>query len=208
MRHLLSNQIADFAAIYDSDVELISVQRPPSNALESLAEKLFDTRKVVELQWQQNAKDANAPFQALRTSIEDESLPKLAQEITTASDILSELLGCEQVGIRVATLSSPMCPRFHADQVPCRLLVTIGGHGTEWIASNDVDETALADRESDTPPIRNNGKIRQLTKGCWSLLKGGAWQEQFRGVVHRSPHQAGQRLLLTFDPIFAAWLRS
>ncbi|HAK52328.1 MAG TPA: hypothetical protein DCM54_10575 [Gammaproteobacteria bacterium] len=36
------------------------------------------------------------------------------------------------------------------------------------------------------------------------MLKGGNWQDDFSGVVHRSPHQEGERLLLTLDPIFSA----
>lgn len=203
MRHINSEQITDFSALYDENVEMISVSRPPSTELEGLANHLFDARSVIETQWLQEVSDEDAPRRALQTSIEDQRLGKLCEEIALGADILGELLGVSQVGVRVGTLSSPMCPRFHADQVPCRMLMTVSGPGTEWIANDDVDEAVLADRENQEPPVRSGGKIRELAQGRWSLLKGGTWQENFYGVIHRSPHQEGQRLLVSLDPVFA-----
>ena len=82
------------------------------------------------------------------------------------------------------------------------MLITLSGAGTEWIANDDVDWTAFADRESMDPPMQADAEIRQFPTGNWSLLKGGSWSEHFAGVVHRSPHNVGERLLLTLDPIF------
>ena len=202
MRHLLSDQTGDFAAIYDKDVELVSVARPASASLEALAEKLFASRQVVQAQWEQAATDTDAPLDALSVSIDADRIRPLSEEITLASDVLSELVGCERVGIRVTTLRGPMCPRFHADQVPCRMLITVRGPGTEWIASDEVNRALLASRHTDAPPIRDGGDIKHLAAGNWSLLKGGAWDGQFGGVVHRSPHGAEERLLLSLDPVF------
>ncbi|MBO6701154.1 MAG: DUF1826 domain-containing protein [Pseudomonadales bacterium] len=202
MRHLLSDHVVDFSAIYDDDVELVSIERPRSSALDALADSLFTSRKVLDIHWEQAANDAHAPFNALKNAVQGSWLSALSEEIIMANEILKELLGCDRVGVRVATLSSPMCPRFHVDQVPCRMLMTVSGGGTEWIASNDVVPELLANRKSSEPPLTSGGTIRQFTKGSWSLLKGGTWHDRFRGVVHRSPHQAGERLLLSFDPVF------
>lgn len=203
MHCLLSDRTGDFAAIYDEDVELVSVTRPPSSSLNALAEHLFVSREDVQTQWEQAPGDADAPLAALSMSIEADSLGALTEEITLASEMLSELLGCDRVGIRVTTLRRPMCPRFHVDHVPCRMLVTIGGPGTEWIASGDVDRALLAARDTDAPPIRRGRPIRRVATRNWSLLKGGAWDGRFGGVVHRSPHETCQRLLLSFDPLFS-----
>ena len=202
MHCLLSDRIGDFAAIYNEDVELVSVARPASRFLDALAEHLFASRQDVRIEWEQAARDADAPLAALSMSIDAERLGAVGEEITLASDMLSELLGCKRVGIRMTTLRRPMCPRFHVDHIPCRMLVTIGGPGTEWIASDDVDRALLADLDTAAPPIRRSGDIRRLATRNWSLLKGGAWDGQFGGVVHRSPHGTGERLLLSFDPIF------
>jgi hypothetical protein len=84
------------------------------------------------------------------------------------------------------------------------MLMTIGGPGTEWIPSGDVDRMLFDDRDSDAVPIQPGREVRQLATGSWSLLKGGAWNDGFDGVVHRSPHQVGERLLLSMDPLFIA----
>ena len=201
MHCLLSDRTGDFAAIYDEDVELVSVARPPSGSLDALVEHLFASRQTVQAQWEQDARDADAPLAALSTSMDSDRLGALGEEITLASEMLSELVGCERVGIRVVTLRGQMCPRFHVDHIPCRMLVTICGPGTEWIANGDVDQALLADRDTDAPPIRRGGEIRRLATRNWSLLKGGAWDGRFGGVVHRSPHGTVERLLLSFDPL-------
>ena len=183
MHSLLSDRTGDFAAIYDESVELVSVARPASGSLDALAEHLVASRQHVQTQWEQAARDADAPLAALSRSIDADGLGALSEEITLASDMLSELVGCEGIGIRVTTLRRPMCPRFHVDHIPCRMLVTIGGPGTEWIASGDVDRALLADRDTDAPPIRPGRDIRRLAARNWSLLKGGAWDDGFAGVV-------------------------
>ena len=94
-----------------------------------------------------------------------------------------------------------MCPKFHADHVFCRMLITVRGPSTEWIACDDVQQDILSDSDSDTLPLKEGKTIRKLIPGDMSLLKGGKWQDGFSGVVHRSPHEEGPRLLLTFDPI-------
>ena len=202
MRYLSSDQAGDFAAIYDEDVELVSVARPASAHLEALTEQLFASRQSVQAQWEQAPGDADAPSAALSMVVDADWLRALCEEITLAGDLLGELLGCERIGIRVTTLRGPMCPRFHADQVPCRMLITIRGPGTDWIASDDVNRTLLARHDTDAPPIRGGRDIKHLATGNWSLLKGGAWNDRFGGVVHRSPHTADDRLLLSFDPVF------
>ena len=73
--------------------------------------------------------------------------------------IMGELMGCDQVGIRLETLSAPMCPRFHVDHVPCRMLITLSGAGTEWIHNSDVDWAVFADLETSAPPLQAHKEI-------------------------------------------------
>ncbi|RXT86456.1 hypothetical protein B1F69_23465, partial [Pseudomonas syringae] len=42
------------------------------------------------------------------------------------------LLGAECVGLRLRVLDKAMCPRFHVDHVPVRLITTYGGGGRQW----------------------------------------------------------------------------
>ncbi len=203
MRHLVSSQLADFAGIYEEDVELISVTRPRSTAIETIAERLLAPPQALQAQWEQAAGAPDAAQAALSAATGHPSLPALSLEIADTSEVIGELLGCRRVGMRLTTLHGPMCPRFHVDRVPCRMLITLSGVGTEWIPSAEVDPALLADHTTDAPPLIPGGTIKQLTTTNWSLLKGGLWKEDYSGVVHRSPHHIGNRLLLTIDPIFA-----
>lgn len=202
MRQVIGDQLCDFAAIYAEDVELVSVTRPHARTCETLSRRLISSRQAHQLRWLQAANDPDATASALPTTIDADVRSVLVEQIAEASEVLSELVDCEQVGVRLETLSSPMCPRFHVDHVPCRMLITLSGSGTEWIRNSDMDWDVFADLETAAPPVRDNGQIQQLITGHWSLLKGGAWDDSFSGVVHRSPHDVGERMLLSLDPVF------
>ena len=202
MRQVISDHLGDFAAIYDEDVEIVSVSRPQARTCEALAKRLIRSRQAPALRWVQPADDPEAPASELPATIDADVHAALLDQIAEASELLGELMHCKRVGVRLKTLSAPMCPRFHVDHVPCRMLITLSGSGTEWIPNSDVDWAVLANLDTTAPPVQANRQIRQLATGHWSLLKGGAWNDCFGGVVHRSPHGVGERLLLSLDPIF------
>ena len=202
MRQVIGGELGDFAAIYDEDVEIVSVTRPQARAYEGLAERLVRSRQVPQARWVQPADDPEAPASELPATLDPEVRSALLDQIAEASEMLGELVDCDRVGVRLETLSAPMCPRFHADYVLCRMLITLSGVGTEWIPNSDVDWAVFADLETAAPPVKANRQIQRMATGHWSLLKGGAWNDGFRGVVHRSPHDVGERLLLSLDPVF------
>ena len=201
MKHIKSDHLGDFAEIYDDRVELISIARSKAAKMASLGDELIESRRPLELQWQHGASRSTG-FK-LPDFVSPELADLLWSELEEATEVLQKLLDCDRVGVRLATLRAPMCPRFHVDQVPVRMLFTIAGHGTEWIADPDADRDIMADRQNQNPPLRAGGKVRALEAGSWSLLKGGAWDGEFAGVVHRSPHTEGQRLFMSLDPIFS-----
>ena len=202
MRQVTGDQLSDFAAFYDEDVELVSVTRPQANTCEQLSRRLILSRQVPELRWVQPVDDRDATANVLPTTIDSDVHSALCDEIAEASELLGALTECGQVGVRLETLNAPMCPRFHVDHIPCRMLITLSGEGTDWIPNNEVDWRVFDDLGTAEPPIQENKQIQRLNTGHWSLLKGGAWQNGFRGVVHRSPHDVGERLLLALDPVF------
>ena len=202
MRQVIGNQLGDFAAIYDKDVELVSVTRPQANVCEAFSRRLIHSRQVPELRWVQSVDDPDATSRVLPSTIDAEVTSSLRAQIAEASEMLGELMECKRVGVRLETLNAPMCPRFHVDHIPCRMLITLSGEGTDWIPNNEVDWCVFENLETAEPPLQENKQIQRLNTGDWSLLKGGAWQDGFRGVVHRSPHDVGERLLLALDPVF------
>ena len=63
--------------------------------------------------------------------------PVFSQDISRLVDIFCCLFDQKQVGLRLTALDNAMCPRFHVDQVQCRLVTTYHGVGTEWILNRD-----------------------------------------------------------------------
>ncbi|MFK8082171.1 MAG: DUF1826 domain-containing protein, partial [Granulosicoccus sp.] len=126
----------------------------------------------------------------------------LRSDVALLTEILCDLVDCPSVGLRLAIVANAMCPRWHVDRVPIRMLCTYSGSGTEWLEDQGVDKAKLSD------PEIVDGICQRAASGEVVLLKGALWQgnEDF-GAVHRSPSIASgeeRRMLLTLDPIWPA----
>lgn len=120
-------------------------------------------------------------------------------------------------GLRLTALDRAMCPRFHVDKIPCRLVTTYQGIATEWLPHHHVDRSKLgagSEGKSDEQSglFQNLEDIQRLHQGEVALLKGEGWEgNEGAGLVHRSPampviadsvkmHAVSERrLLLTLD---------
>ncbi|WP_426233547.1 DUF1826 domain-containing protein [Pseudomonas sp. TWP3-2] len=109
------------------------------------------------------------------------------------------LLGARRIGLRLRVLDAAMCPRFHVDHVPVRLITTYAGIGSEWLKEGAMDRRQLGKPLSEP---QEKSQIQQLASGEVALLKGEKWSgnEGF-GLIHRSPQPAPgeRRLILTLD---------
>jgi hypothetical protein len=109
------------------------------------------------------------------------------------------LLGVKRVGLRLRVLDKAMCPRFHVDHVPVRLITTYCGIGSQWLKEGAMDRRQLGKAEAKP---QDNSLIEQIDSGEVALLKGEKWHgnEGF-GLIHRSPQLASgeRRLILTLD---------
>ena len=100
-----------------------------------------------------------------------------------------------------------MCPRFHVDWVPCRLITTYHGAATEWLPHQCVDCSRLGTGNKGQSGRRSRldfkrSDIQQLSSGDVSLLKGERWEgNENAGLVHRSPQQClnEPRLMMMLD---------
>lgn len=109
------------------------------------------------------------------------------------------LLGAQRIGLRLRTLDKAMCPRFHVDHVPVRLLTTYAGVGSQWLKEEAMDRRHLAQPEAEPVDPR---VIQQFGCGDVGLLKGEKWHgNEGSGLIHRSPAPAPgeRRLILTLD---------
>ena len=202
MNAVIGDQLSCFSDIHLDDVELVSVKRQKFDTIKDISSDFIKSREVLKLQWHQDLDDSKAIQEILPESVKTSFRSILVDLILESGEILGSLVDCKKIGVRMATLRSPMCPLFHVDNIRCRMLITLYGEGTQWISNQDVDWEVFLDRENKDIPIKENADIKQLATGHWSLLKGGAWNDNFNGVVHRSPHDEKDRLILSLDPIF------
>ena len=93
MRQVISGQLGDFAAIYDEDVEIVSVARPQASTCEALSKRLIRSRQVPRLRWIQSADDPEAPASQLPATID--------------ADVHSALL--DQIAESISIVHLPLC---------------------------------------------------------------------------------------------------
>lgn len=203
MRHIQCEGLGDFAALYDDDVEIITLAAARrSKGAWQLSEDSLRGLNFTE-RWVQPVDDQQSPEVVLRRHFPVKEARAIAEELGMAIDLLGHLLACPLVGLRMGALAEPMCPRFHVDHVPCRFLWTLFGPGTDWIPSAAAQPFLSRDSFGDGANASDEC-IRQLGANEWALLKGGNWSDGFKGVFHRSPKERGPRLLLSIDPVFEA----
>lgn len=109
------------------------------------------------------------------------------------------LVDARRIGLRLRILDQPMCPRFHVDHVPLRLITTYAGVGSQWLCEGVIPRARLGDARAEP---QEAGRIEQLAAGEVALAKGEKWLgNEGAGLIHRSPQPlAGERrLLLTLD---------
>lgn len=130
-------------------------------------------------------------------------------DIFLLSDMLTCLFDCEQVGLRVVPLKKAMCPRFHVDNIPVRLVNTYLGEGSDWLplevlqnSPNGVKGESL--NRKTLGQYNTEEHVQQLNRFDVGLLKGKAWPgHEHLAAIHRSCPVAAdaKRVLLTLDPM-------
>jgi hypothetical protein len=191
--------------IYREDTNIVIWQRNLSNELTAAVSEFLQknaTKAVVLAVTPQNTHDV------LRDTFgESEALTTLSDDIALLVDMFCCLFDLKQAGLRLTILDRAMCPRFHFDRIPCRLVTTYQGIATQWLNHAVVDRSKLGagnqGKSDEQSGLFNNIEdINRLSEGDVALLKGENWDEtQGTGLVHRSPPvSAGERrLLLTLD---------
>jgi len=200
-----SNSHLSLTNIYQDDINIAIWQSAISSDLKSnaaLLMQLLPNMKVVVTVTPQTT------ISALQENYAElAEYDALCQHLALLVDMFCTLFELKRVGLRLTVLNNAMCPKFHVDKVPCRLVTTLAGDATEWLPSNAVDKTKLGKgslglTDAESGIYQHEDDIQQLSVGDVALLKGEGWlNNENNGLVHRSPsipvHE--QRLLLTLD---------
>jgi hypothetical protein len=161
--------------------------------LVALNEPLADSM-VIEL----NSEDAKPNLRGLASSCRDlEGYEGFVADVSWLVSAFACLLGAKRIGVRLRLLDKAMCPRFHVDHVPVRLITTYAGIGSQWLREGVMDRRKLSQ-----PDAEPSERIEQIQCGEVALLKGTKWHgNEGHGLIHRSPALKAdeRRLILTLD---------
>ena len=137
----------------------------------------------------------------------DEKLISFYEDIQYLTKMFCDLFDIKDAWLRIDAIDKPMCPRFHADHLKCRLVTTYYGPGTQWLPNSLVNRNKLGHGNNGLADdisglFSKKSDIENLDVGDIGLLKGEAWvNNEGLGLVHRSPHTDSiyKRLYVTID---------
>ncbi len=198
-----SRDPAILANIYEEAVNIAVLQRKIPIRLEQAVASFIELNPLFQTSMTVSSERA---LNALIEELGDNHIGKiLSVDIAQIVDMFCCLFELKRVGLRLAVLSRAMCPRFHVDRVPCRLVTTYQGAATQWLPNRVLDRTKLGHGNGGLPDnesglYTSSNDIQALSTGDIALLKGESWEgNQGLGLVHRSPDIERPRLLLTLD---------
>jgi Protein of unknown function (DUF1826) len=120
----------------------------------------------------------------------------LVEDVRFLAGLYRQAAGDSEILLRIETIGTDACRRFHADNVRLRLVTTYRGPGTQWISPHRL---ARLPAGGSVPA----DAIRQLGRGAVAILRGSRdATPEMPGVLHRSPPIAGTgitRLFLAID---------
>ena len=185
------SEVADLAEIYEPGVQVCSWQRSIDPLITTYLSGLAHHGKLQFIETLEPSHRAT-----LEALTEGEGRQLLVDDLALLTEIFCDLLGCPAVGLRGARIENAMCPKWHIDRVPVRLLCTYEGPGTEWLDDQSVSRNSLREL--------TDAACQRATLGDVVLLKGAPWQDnESQGAIHRSPSmEAGQRTVVSLDPLW------
>ncbi len=191
--------------IYQEDVNIAIWQRSLTNNIIEAASAILLNNPVLKASLVVSPQEADASLNKVLGSSSSAAL--LSEDIAQLVNMFCCLFDLKRAGLRLTTLDRAMCPRFHVDKVPCRLVTTYQGIATQWLPHHLADRNQLGagnigKPDEQTGIFQDLHDIRRLKQGDVALMKGELWHgNEGAGLIHRSPPiSAGEhRLLLTLD---------
>lgn len=191
--------------IYQEECNIVAWRRDLATDLQSVVDEFLASNSGFQVSMTLSPQEAFEPIhKALGGS---ELTVPLSEDIARLVDMFCCLFDLGKAGLRITVLDKAMCPKFHVDKVPCRLVTTYQGAATEWLPHNVINRSKLGHGSEGKPDDKSGlfsgvDDVQQLCCGDVALLKGECWDgNEGAGLVHRSPSlpEGERRLLLTLD---------
>lgn len=202
---IIDNNLDVLTQIYNDNINLVIYEREAAIDVVQYVQTLLKYKPSYSFT---HIVDLNHIKEKLKASLpDDDDRDSFINELYTTCEMFAVLFGLEKIGLRLSVLEHAMCPRFHVDNIPCRLLTTYGDTGTEWLSEDNLDRSKLGRGNNGMPDevsgiYSNADQINRVNSYDIALLKGEAWLNNTgKGIVHRSPaiDKTNPRLLLSLD---------
>ena len=192
-----------FSDIYQEEINIAIWQRNLPDTLQNSVKTFLALNPAFQTEMILKPQDA---LSRISDSF-DNNIAEVSEDIAELVDMFCYLFELKKVGMRMKVLDQAMCPKFHVDKVPCRLVTTYQGIASEWLPHEMLDHTKLGWGSNGLPDsesglYKSESDIQQLSCGDVALLKGTFWEgNENAGLVHRSPGLTAneKRLILTLD---------
>ena len=200
------NNAAAISEIFQEEINISVWQRNLNSAIMEASEHIIDTNPNLQISKVITPNEVNEILISELGS--DNNLIYFYKDVSELVQMFHYLFDLKNIGFRLRVLDHAMCPRFHVDRVPCRLISTYKGIASEWLPHQKVDRSKLGTGNQGKPDeesgiYKNISDIEYLDEGHVALFKGESWEgNEGAGLVHRSPkveNEDQKRLLLTLD---------
>ncbi|MAD40951.1 MAG: succinylglutamate desuccinylase [Arcobacter sp.] len=192
-----------FSDIYKPEINIAIWQRKLPATLQNSVKTFLELNPTFQ------AKMILTPQEAFSRVSEsfNNNMSEVSEDIAELVDMFCYLFELKQTAMRLQVLDGAMCPKFHVDRVPCRLVTTYQSLASEWLPHEVLDYTKLGWGSNGLPDsesglYQRESDIQQLGCGDVALFKGTLWEgNENAGLVHRSPIVPAneKRLVLTLD---------
>jgi hypothetical protein len=201
-RAIIADQPTVLTDIYQKEANIIIWQRQLTEQLALAAQYILQKKPTLQVSF---TATADSVYDAITEAVGDTQQTRaLRDDISLLVDMFCCLFDLKRVGLRLNALNRAMCPRFHVDRVPCRLVTTYQGIATQWLPHNLVDRSklgagSLGKSDEESAIYQHKSDIEQLNQGNVALLKGEMWHDnEGAGLVHRSPQLEHDNIRLFF----------
>ncbi|MDC0933097.1 DUF1826 domain-containing protein [Arcobacteraceae bacterium] len=192
-----------FSDIYQSEINIAIWQRKLSATLQDSVKTFLTLNPTFQTKMILTPEDA---FSRVSESFNN-NMTEVSEDIAELVDMFCYLFELKEAAMRMKVLDRAMCPKFHVDRVPCRLVTTYQSIASEWLPHEVLDHTKLGWGSNELPDsksglYKSESDIQQLGCGDVALLKGTLWDgNENVALVHRSPLLPAneKRLVLTLD---------
>lgn len=204
--HLTGNTPAVLPLIYQDGINLVQWQRLENSAIREYAEFITSATCYFSALKERIPADNIKPI--LEKELPDHPAKQpFIEDLSLLVDMFCTLFELPAALLRLSVLDAAMCPKFHTDKIPCRLVTSYFGPGSEWLENHQVQRHKMghntrgkSDKEAGV--FMHQRFIQHVKPHHVVLLKGDGWEgNEGNGAVHRSPKVAAgeKRLLLTLD---------